>query len=70
MENAKITYNLLLTKPPVEGKEVKLTFTLDELEEFDISSRLIEDGHYDSMGWPTDYYKVLNREIEIFNDLN
>lgn len=68
MQNAKIKYKLRLTKPPVKGKEIELTFLLDELEEDDISSKLIEDGHYDSMGWPTDYYDVISRNIEIFNE--
>lgn len=68
MQNAKVKFLLELLKPPVTNTVVVVEMELSELEENDISGKLIDEGHYTSIGWPYDYYKVLSREIHVFND--
>lgn len=70
MQNAKIKFKVTLLKGENKGKVIDMEFTLDEIEYGvdGISYKLIEDGHYSSMGWPSDYYRVSHRQIEVFNE--
>lgn len=69
MQNASIKYKIKLLKPPHEGEEIELTFTLDEMEGFDvISDKLFDREYFDSMGHPSDYWTVIERTIELFNE--
>lgn len=64
---AEIRFKIKLTKPPVEGKIIEITMDIEDLEEGSISDEIMERNLYPSMGWPTDYYRVLEREITIKN---
>jgi hypothetical protein len=72
VQNARINYTLKLLKQPLVGNIGDIIeingVLLDELEEEDLSNKLIEEGYYESMGWPSDWYTVVNRSIEIFNE--
>ncbi len=63
IQQATIKYRLKLTQGEVKGQIIDLEIELDELQESDISDKLIEEGYYESMGWPTDYYDILERTV-------
>lgn len=64
IDEVNIYYKLKLTYGEQKGKIVEYIIDIDDLQEDDISDKLIEDGHYDSMGWPTDYYEVIERRLQ------
>lgn len=69
MQNAIIKYKIRLDKPPVEGKEIEINLQLDDMEGQDVISDIImERGYYDSMGHSSDYWTVIERTIEPFNE--
>ena len=75
MQNATIKYKIRLLKPTEHrigmdnNNEIELELSLEELEGWDvISDRLMQAGYYDSMGFPSDYWTVIERTIETFED--
>lgn len=64
MQNAKINYKIRINKGDLKGKEVEITTDIEELEEEDISSLLIEKD-YLNYWCNSSEYTVLSREIII-----
>ena len=64
MQNAKINYKIRINKGDLKGKEVEISTDIEELEEEDISSLLIEKDYLKT--WCNNSeYTVLSREIII-----
>ncbi|GAA4327531.1 hypothetical protein GCM10023149_30980 [Mucilaginibacter gynuensis] len=68
IQNATISYKLRLTHGEQKGKVIDLDIDLDNLQEDDISDRLIADGYYQSICHPHDYYEVVDRYIKVENE--
>ena len=67
MQNANIKYKIRLDKPPHEGTEIEFEFSLDEIES-DSLPELFIDEYYPERSWPSNYYTVIERTIELFEE--
>lgn len=67
MQNAIIKYKIRLNKPPHEGKEIEVNITLDQIEH-DVALWESMLDYYPEMGWSIEYYTVIERTIEPFNE--
>jgi len=63
IQNFKVRYKLKLTQGEFKGKVIDLIFDIEDLEEEDISQRLIDENYYEGISWPTDYYDILERQV-------
>lgn len=67
MQNANIRYKLRLERPPHEGKEIEVNITLDDIETDGSLWEYVVD-YYPTLTWASNYYTVIERNIELFNE--
>jgi hypothetical protein len=64
IQDISILYKIELIKEPHIGEVIEHVFDIEDLEEDGISDWILEEDFYsEGIGWPTDYYKILERSI-------
>lgn len=68
MQDAKIKYTIRLNVPEKKNEIVYITTFIEDLEEEDLSSMLIDKGHLNS--WSNNNeYTVVSRKIELLDSV-
>lgn len=69
MQNAIIKYKIRLDAPPHTGKEIEMELKLSDIEYDNTLEGYVFSKYYpDSSGWAINYYTVIERTIEPFNE--
>lgn len=69
MQNANIRYVIRIEGGEHKGREVEINLSLSEYEnEWDISDELDSVYGIKVDTWGSEYYTVMERNIEVFND--